>query len=103
MTARGAHGMTGERVDDAQEWLSPATARCDWTDHAGSLARAGANAMTLALAAAPESVREAREFARTGLVEWGLATMYDEVGLVVSELVTNALRHAMRESARAAD
>ncbi|WP_344906364.1 ATP-binding protein [Actinomadura meridiana] len=42
----------------------------------------------------PESVTAARHFAMCRLVEWGLPQLADDVGLVVSELVTNALRHS---------
>ncbi|GLW63793.1 hypothetical protein Arub01_20370 [Actinomadura rubrobrunea] len=42
----------------------------------------------------PESVTEARHFALCHLDEWGMASLCDDVGLVVSELVTNALRHS---------
>ncbi|WP_242891591.1 ATP-binding protein [Actinomadura litoris] len=44
----------------------------------------------------PESVTEARHFAVSRLVEWGARVLSDDVGLVVSELVTNALRHSGR-------
>ncbi|MEV5824348.1 ATP-binding protein [Spirillospora sp. NPDC052242] len=42
----------------------------------------------------PESVTEARHFTLSRLDEWGLSDLADDVGLVVSELVTNALRHS---------
>ena len=42
----------------------------------------------------PESVTEARRFAVTRLDGWGCGRISDDVGLVVSELVTNALRHS---------
>ncbi|MEU8308749.1 ATP-binding protein [Actinomadura sp. NPDC048955] len=42
----------------------------------------------------PESVTEARHFAISRLAEWSLSELADDVGLVVSELVTNALRHS---------
>ncbi|WP_432090705.1 ATP-binding protein [Streptomyces sp. NRRL F-5630] len=42
-----------------------------------------------------EGVREARQFARTTLDRWDLAELADDIALVVSELVTNALRHAL--------
>ncbi|WP_275463596.1 ATP-binding protein [Streptomyces noursei] len=42
-----------------------------------------------------ESVGGARKFTRDTLVGWGLEELFDGVGLVVSELVTNALRHAV--------
>ncbi|GAA4636468.1 ATP-binding protein [Actinoallomurus vinaceus] len=88
--------MTGEKVDEAHEWLWSAIARGGpWSDHARSAMNVGSNAITLDLSAVPECVREAREFARKGLAGWGLTAMYDDVGLVVSELVTNALRHAV--------
>jgi hypothetical protein len=44
----------------------------------------------------PESVTEARHFAISRLTEWALPELADDVGLVVSELVTNALRHSGR-------
>ncbi|WP_082126707.1 ATP-binding protein [Allosalinactinospora lopnorensis] len=50
------------------------------------------------------SVRTARDFARTALSSWGLADLsglLGEVRLVVSELVTNACRHAVPETAGA--
>lgn len=42
----------------------------------------------------PESVTEARHFAVSRLAQWSLSELVDDVGLVVSELVTNALRHS---------
>jgi anti-sigma regulatory factor (Ser/Thr protein kinase) len=43
----------------------------------------------------PESVTEARHFTIATLEFWGLAELRDDVCLVVSELVTNALRHSL--------
>jgi anti-sigma regulatory factor (Ser/Thr protein kinase) len=43
----------------------------------------------------PESVTAARHFATGTLTAWGMAKISDDVGLVVSELVTNALRHSL--------
>jgi len=51
-----------------------------------------------ALAPRPESVGVAREFTRVVLSAWGMAAVSDDAELVVSELVTNALRHAMSGS-----
>ncbi|WP_354639102.1 ATP-binding protein [Kitasatospora camelliae] len=45
-----------------------------------------------------EAVRTAREFARSTLNGWGLGELFDDVALVASELVTNALRHALGTS-----
>lgn len=42
-----------------------------------------------------EGVREARQFARGTLQRWGLGELTEDIALVVSELVTNALRHAL--------
>ncbi|MFE9253891.1 ATP-binding protein [Streptomyces sp. NPDC006879] len=48
-----------------------------------------------ALPARYEAVRGARSFTRATLRDWGLDDRFDDVALVVSELVTNALRHAL--------
>jgi anti-sigma regulatory factor (Ser/Thr protein kinase) len=48
-----------------------------------------------ALPARHEAVREARRFTRRTLDQWELGDRFDDVCLVVSELVTNALRHAL--------
>ncbi|GGT36450.1 ATP-binding protein [Streptomyces atratus] len=50
---------------------------------------------TCTLPARYESVGGARRFTRTTLSDWGLDERFDDVALVVSELVTNALRHAL--------
>jgi anti-sigma regulatory factor (Ser/Thr protein kinase) len=44
--------------------------------------------------AEPDAVRTARAVVRTRLREWGLDALCDIAALLVSELVTNALRHA---------
>ena len=43
----------------------------------------------------PESVKAGRDFARSALREWGMHTLADLAELVVSELVTNAVRHGV--------
>ncbi|MFQ6147488.1 ATP-binding protein [Streptomyces seoulensis] len=53
------------------------------------------DAASCALPARYEAVREARRFTRVTLDTWELGDRFDDVCLVVSELVTNALRHAM--------
>jgi anti-sigma regulatory factor (Ser/Thr protein kinase) len=85
---------TGETVDEAKEWLSTVVQgeRCH-DHHAGSV-RSAPQTVSVGLAAVPESVKEARDFALAVLSTWGLIGMYDEIRLVVSELVTNALRHS---------
>jgi len=49
---------------------------------------------TTALAAAPDSVRKAREFVCSHLGEHQLPHLIDDIRLVVSELATNATVHA---------
>ncbi|MFJ2606795.1 ATP-binding protein [Streptomyces sp. NPDC091279] len=53
------------------------------------------NAASCALPARHEAVREARQFTRRTLDQWNADERFDDVCLVVSELVTNALRHAL--------
>jgi anti-sigma regulatory factor (Ser/Thr protein kinase) len=55
-------------------------------------------AVTCPLPAAPESARRARDFTRITLEDWSLAGVADLAELVVSELVTNALRHGLLSS-----
>ncbi|MFF9338890.1 ATP-binding protein [Streptomyces sp. NPDC014773] len=50
-----------------------------------------------ALPARYEAVRGARKFTSATLDSWDLGDRFDDVALVVSELVTNALRHALPE------
>ena len=53
------------------------------------------DAASCALPARHEAVREARQFSRRTLTQWDIGDSLDDVCLVVSELVTNALRHAL--------
>lgn len=48
----------------------------------------------------PESAASARRLVRTALSAWGLADLADDAALIVSELVSNAVRHGRRESIR---
>lgn len=50
---------------------------------------------SITLPARYEAVGSARKFTRTTLCQWHLDDRFDDVALVVSELVTNALRHAL--------
>ncbi|MFE3167389.1 ATP-binding protein [Streptomyces sp. NPDC059224] len=53
------------------------------------------DAASCALPARYEAVREARHFTRRTLGQWDVGERFDDICLVVSELVTNALRHAV--------
>ncbi|MEU1124173.1 ATP-binding protein [Streptomyces sp. NPDC005899] len=54
-----------------------------------------AGSASCALPSRYEAVGGARRFTRTTLMSWDLGDRFDDVALVVSELVTNALRHAL--------
>lgn len=49
----------------------------------------------------PGSVRVAREFARATLQRWGISERREDVAIVISELLTNALRHALPQPGHA--
>jgi anti-sigma regulatory factor (Ser/Thr protein kinase) len=51
-------------------------------------------ATTCALRPQADSVKTARDVTRSTLAHWGLAGLGDDAALVVSELVTNAVRYA---------
>lgn len=53
---------------------------------------------SVALPAATTAPRDARHFTVETLQEWGVDAVSDEAELIVSELVTNALRHARSPS-----
>ena len=50
---------------------------------------------TCLLGPRPESVKAGRDFTRATLAEWDMPALADVAELVVSELVTNALRHGV--------
>jgi hypothetical protein len=58
-------------------------------------AAAVSSSASCALPARYEAVRGARQFTKATLGQWDLSDRFDDVALVVSELVTNALRHAL--------
>ncbi|GAA3080699.1 ATP-binding protein [Streptomyces rectiviolaceus] len=53
------------------------------------------SAASCSLPARYEAVGSARQFTRKTLTQWELEERFDDIALVVSELVTNALRHAL--------
>lgn len=54
-----------------------------------------ADAESFTVAPDPEAVTDARHFTTTLLRAWGMDCLCDDLGLVVTELVTNALRHSL--------
>ncbi|MEU0832866.1 ATP-binding protein [Streptomyces sp. NPDC005969] len=56
---------------------------------------AASGSATCTLPARHEAVGGARQFTKATLARWELSNRFDDVALVVSELVTNALRHAL--------
>jgi anti-sigma regulatory factor (Ser/Thr protein kinase) len=60
-------------------------------------------AATCTLPANPESVKTSRNFTRVTLRDWGMSDLTDLAELVVSELVTNALRHGTPAARRAGE
>ena len=46
----------------------------------------------------PRSVRAGRDFAIATMHRWGVAERSDDIAVVVSELLTNALRHALPDA-----
>ncbi|MEV7688273.1 ATP-binding protein [Streptomyces bungoensis] len=61
------------------------------------------SAASCALPARYEAVGEARRFTRGTLDQWDVGDRFDDICLVVSELVTNALRHGLPADAVCTD
>lgn len=85
MTAHLAGRRRSEVRGEAPWWLLPAVEDNLWEP-------VGADLPALGRTGAP--VKIAREFTLTTLNNWGLSELTDDARLVVSELVTNAVRHA---------
>jgi anti-sigma regulatory factor (Ser/Thr protein kinase) len=89
-----AHRIADSAIDD--NWISvlgqtwPATGR--WPSPLADIPEAARCVLRSDL----ESPRIARDFARTTLADWQLCPFAEDATVVVSELVTNALRHGMR-------
>jgi anti-sigma regulatory factor (Ser/Thr protein kinase) len=81
--------MAVSGAEEAQDLLLSAITHGDrWQEPAG-------RPTAVELLPRPESVRRAREFTRQTLCDWRLDVLIEDVELVISELVTNALRHAL--------
>ena len=94
MTSRvGSHGMTGD-----PSHLATPDEPCSGADPASAIRRSGGRSADpvrqseLVLGAWPGAVPCARLHAKAVLHEWELADLVETVELVVSELVTNAVR-----------
>jgi hypothetical protein len=90
MTSRQASDQTSADVSPTYPAELPG-----WLAAALISLTSGAAAATYRLEPEPESVTDARHFAAATLRSWGLGGLADDVTLVVSELVTNALRHSL--------
>lgn len=98
-TQRGL-GMTSRQASEKSlrrlEAPAPGDDRlCSLSTAVRQLTSDDSPAACFAVAPAPEAVTEARHFATTLLRSWGMDCLCDDMGLVVTELVTNALRHGM--------
>jgi len=65
------------------------------TPRSGGLSDAPQPTATCALSGCPESVKAGRDFIIRTLSGWGMDELADVAELVVSELITNALRHGI--------
>lgn len=88
LDVRAASASQGLR--QASQWIPSQTQASDL----GYSAPAQPSA-TCQLGPRPESVKTGRDFTRSTLRDWGMAALTDLAELVVSELVTNALRHGV--------
>ncbi|WP_153453421.1 SpoIIE family protein phosphatase [Streptomyces smaragdinus] len=83
--------------DEVLDVLDPATRDDDIALLAARLdGIAPSSAAQWQLEPRPQAVREARRYARAALTGWGLEDLSDSVELLVSEVVTNAIRYARR-------
>ena len=90
----GAHAEHGSlRFTDAVG-VTDALGLADIADIAAGQHAERASA-TCAFPPQPESARRARDFTRITLQDWGMTGRVDVAELVVSELVTNSLRHGL--------
>lgn len=103
---RSGHGFGYHSADSLmsarQEWPISAPSTCVWPQRVAARVQSTpgvADATTCPLAPTDESVHTARRFTATTLQAWDMMPLHDDATLVVSELVTNALRHALNPSA----
>jgi anti-sigma regulatory factor (Ser/Thr protein kinase) len=112
MTAhRAASPVTTEVMSVSHDWLRTPSGPAG-TSHLSPPPRAAAEmdgpaasqpSAACALSPLPESVKVGRDFTRVTLRQWGMAALTDAAELVVSELLTNALRHGIASARRITD
>lgn len=88
-----AHEAVPLVVSPERAWPPPAP-RAWPVDHL-LIGHGAASVVKCCVSARTESVKTARHFAVEALRGWNVARLRDSVELVVSELVTNALNHAL--------
>jgi hypothetical protein len=81
-------GQSWEWMRPAAQMAAPATDP-EYTEYA--------RVATRALSLERVSVRRARDFTLATLRRWGLAALADDISIVVSELLTNALRYGRQD------
>ncbi|RAY16644.1 ATP-binding protein [Actinomadura craniellae] len=91
-----ADDLAASPTDESRHWWLTTLAHAD-RPAAGWPTPPSGNPRTArrVLRAAIGSPRAAREFTRDTLAEWDLTDLFDDLSVVVSELVTNALRHGL--------
>lgn len=82
-------GRRGKSCADLAQWLADLPVPCPGT----------ARAVVCALRPAASAARAARDFARTTLYAWAMDHLADDVSVITSELVGNALRHGRSHGA----
>ena len=105
---RAASPVTMEVMSVSHDWLRTPSGPARTSHTSSTLASvptmngpaASQPAAACALGPFPASVKLGRDFTRSTLRIWGMADLTDLAELVVSELVTNALRHGIPSARR---
>lgn len=93
-----AHRIADSAIDD--NWISVLGQTCLGAGRWPSPPTDSPKAARCVLRSNLESPRIARDFTRTTLTDWELGRLVENATIVVSELVTNALRHGLRVEVR---
>jgi anti-sigma regulatory factor (Ser/Thr protein kinase) len=103
MTVHGIDTLRGSSAADTRQWGWPSRESHlnePQLDHELLRMQEWPLRSYLKLRAQPASVRSARRHAKTALHEWQLETLADPVELLVSEIVTNAVRASAEVAAQ---